>query len=167
MLIIAVVVLFILAGIGSAVFALSTQNTHSNTPTPVASASIGTVQFSRSANAIANNFDQVQIELHNVPNPPAGRVYYAWIESQSEVEQPHWQLTVNNGTITTGTLTFNNKNLLTGGSILLITDESTTSAPVIPYPTARHYYASLTSTTTTSFSIKSCPTGGSNNICAQ
>jgi eukaryotic-like serine/threonine-protein kinase len=166
--IITVVVLFILGGIGSAVFALSTRTTSTGTTlTPVASAEVGTIQFSRSPNAIAGNFDQVQINMHNIPNPPAGRVYYAWLEAKGELEHPHWQLTVSGGNIQTGTLRYNNQNLLTAGNIFLITTEAPDPAPIFPYPTTRLYYANLDSTSTASFSVKSCPTDSSNNICSQ
>lgn len=132
---------------------------------------VGQVHFTNSGHAARGNYDEVQIDLTNIPDPPQGQVYYAWIESaSSEQFRPHWQLTPHNGVVHTGNLTFSGHNtLLQPDTILLITRESSGSNPNVPTPDlrARLYYAQLTPLSQTVFSINLCSSNDPSHVCLQ
>jgi serine/threonine protein kinase len=157
----------VLLGIGLGIYTLLSQ------PTPqLTSLVVGQVRFTRSAHAAAGNYDQVQIDLHNVPPPQPGHVYYAWLETAgTESDRPHWRLSVaSDGTIHAANLTYRGfANLLSPNMILLITEEKANTTPFSPYPQpgARHYYAQIAPLSATVFTIKSCPKSSANNICMQ
>jgi serine/threonine protein kinase len=156
--IIAVLLLVVLLSSGLAVPALFPQNTPA-TDTPV-----GKLTFTRNSQGI---YDHIQIELQNVPPPPEGRVYYAWVESLTiEGSPPKIQLTVHNGTIQ-ATLEYA-KNSHINDAFFLITAEDKSSLPVIPYTDLRQrfYYANIADNTT-EFAIRRCPKNLSSTICAK
>jgi eukaryotic-like serine/threonine-protein kinase len=136
------------------------------TPGPV-----GQVHFINSGHVAAGTYDEIQIDLTNIPDPPEGQTYYAWIESaSSEQFRPHWQLIPQNGIVHTNNLTFPGHNdLLQPNTILLITRESSSSNPDVPTPdlSARLYYAQLTPISQTSFTINRCPLNDPSHICLQ
>jgi hypothetical protein len=139
--------------------------------TSVISGPVGQVHFINSGHVAPGNYDEVQIDLTNIPNPPQGQTYYAWIESASaEQFRPHWQLIPQNGIVHTNNLTFpNHNNLLQPDTILLITRENISSNHDVPTPdlTAHLYYAQLTPLSQTSFTINRCPVNDPSHICLQ
>ncbi len=133
-------------------------------PTPV-----GTLHFRSSTQAAPGDYALLDITLSNIPNPQAGHVYYAWLEvTATENDQPHWQLTVQRGKIAMTSLTYAGyKTLLFTHSLFLITQESSSITPVVPYPalTAHLYYASITTTTETTFAVLPCPQNSNSTVC--
>jgi serine/threonine protein kinase len=154
-------ILLLIVGIAAA-----TITTHKTTPpTTVVS---GQLRFTNSGHAPAGTYDQVQIEMHNVLNPPAGHVYYAWIELPGmEGRTPqHWQVSVQNSSISSSYTTPDHANLLPPKALFLITSESDDQQPVVPFtdPAARLYYATITQPTTT-FTIAPCPASDTSTVC--
>ncbi len=135
-----------------------------------ASAPVGTLHFRSSAQAVPGDYVLLDITLANIPNPQAGHVYYAWLEEMAvESDQPHWKLTVQHGKVAMTSLTYPGyKTLLFAHSLFLITQESSSMTPVVPYPAlnAHLYYASITTATLTTFSILACPQHSTSTVCA-
>ncbi len=158
----------VLLGLGLGAFMLLSRPT--SPPTNVVA---GQVRFTRSAHAVAGDYDELQIDLRNVPQPQAGHVYYAWLEiAGNEGARPHWKLTVApDGTIHATNLTYPGyNNLLSPNMILLITEEDASGpAPIVPFPEprARLYYAQIAPLSATVYNIKACPAGSASNVCMQ
>jgi len=150
---------------------LFSQHVNNVTPTPGASGGVvGRIIFISSSNVPHNIFDQLQIELENIPTPPTGKTYYAWLENANSetAEYPHWQLQVSNGSV--NGLYSNNAqhtDLYARSSTFLVTEEDANSPPIIPFPDlSRHlYYAIITHTSTSSptFQVTRCPASSSGN----
>ncbi|HKF37125.1 MAG TPA: protein kinase [Ktedonobacteraceae bacterium] len=94
--------------------------------------------------------DQVQIKLDNIPSPPPGKSYYAWLLNDRKLD---WKpillgpLTANNGTINfayPGDLV--HSNLLATNSRFFITEEDAATPPINPDPNAVRYYAEFSQT---------------------
>ncbi len=138
------------------------------TPATPTSPIVGRIVFTQSANA-AGNYDQIQIDLHNVPAPPSGYVYYAWLVGVTLENSPaHWKLPYNNGNLHLDHQSYiGHANLLTPGTTFLITKEQANGSPVVPYtdPSARLYYAQVTGSSTTGFDIRPCPTDTTSKVC--
>lgn len=163
LLIFALVTLLVLAGAGLGIpFLLP----HPEQPTPSAQpAVVGQLQFSHSPQAASGTYNQLQITLHNIPAPPAGHVYYGWIEIlQNETVAPHWPLTFQNGTIQQ-TVTYN-KNLLIPDALFVITAENATSTPTVAQISPRYFYARITSSSSQTFAIQRCPSDPSSQVCS-
>jgi len=147
---------------------LSQQN--GNTTQNTSASVVGHVAFLASPNAARNTYDQLQISLNNIPTPPTGKTYYAWLENaNSEASAvPHWHLQVSNGTIQ-GTYQDNvqHADLLANNTVFLITAEDAGTTPIIPSPdlNTHLYYAALSHSTSSSptYQVKQCPTSGTNN----
>ncbi|GHO88944.1 serine/threonine protein kinase [Dictyobacter formicarum] len=128
----------------------------------------GKVQFSHGLGA--KHYNQLQITMQNVPNPPGGKVYYAWIDAAtSESYIPHWQLKAQQKQIHTGLLSDDKvTNLLTPDALFLITLEDA-SNPHILVPAidihARLYYAELSPQKEATFDIKVCPPSADTSPC--
>lgn len=156
--------LLLLAG-GAGIFALQATNTPPVKPTPMA----GHVMFFHSTSAAVGNYDQIEIDMRNVPPPPQGYVYYAWLVSNTLENSPaRWQLAYHNGTLHLDKQSYTGyANLLKPGTLFLVTKESVGSSPAVPYtdPQARLYYAQIPNASVTSFDIKSCPTSSTTNVC--
>src|SRR5579884_3119621 len=158
----------VLLGLGLGAFMLLSRPT-----SPPANVVAGQVRFTRSAHAVAGDYDELQIDLRNVPQPQAGHVYYAWLEiAGNEGARPHWKLTVApDGTIHATNLTYPGyNNLLSPNMILLITEEDASGpAPIVPFPEprARLYYAQIAPLSATIYNIKACPAGSASNVCMQ
>ncbi len=92
-------VLLLVLGIGVVSYVLwGSLKTHVAPPT--ATTHLGQVHFLNSQNAIGA-FDEAQLSLRNLPNPPSGKTYYAWLVTHDDsVEIVHWPLTVQNGILT-------------------------------------------------------------------
>jgi serine/threonine protein kinase len=162
-------VLLLLIGISAFVVPslLSPKNV---TPTPNPSASVvGQIVFGSSPNVAYNTYDQLQITLNNIPSPPAGKTYYAWIENSNSEAQavPHWALQVSNGTVNDHHVDANHTDLLDHNTKFLITVEDTGTTSVIPsFDLSTHrYYAVISqpSPSPPTFDVKQCPAGGTNN----
>ncbi len=154
----------LLVGAGLGIFALQAHNAPPASPIPVS----GHVMFFRSPNG---NYNQIQINMSNISPPPQGYVYYAWLVGNTLENSPaHWQLFYN---YNKGTLQLNKQsypghaNLLEPNTLFLITKESASSSPTVPYtdPQARLYYAQITNSSLTRFAIKPCPISSTANIC--
>ena len=156
--------ILVISGVATWVFVRHPQTT--TPPGPV-----GQVHFINSGHAPSGNYDTVQIDLTNIPNPPQGQTYYAWIESgSSEQLVPHWQLIPQNGTVHTNNLTYPNyNNLLQPDTVLLITRESSGQDPHVPTTdlTAHLYYAQLAPLSQTTFTINPCFTDDPDHFCLQ
>lgn len=143
----------------------------SGASTPTTSSSVfGQIRFLSSSSAARGTFDELQVDLSNVPPPPAGQVYYAWL-TQANSESPtvpHWLLQVNNGTIHyLYTSVPAQTNLFPASNLFLISAESTSSTPVVPdpEPALHFYYALITHPAPASltFAVKGCPTNNINS----
>lgn len=162
-------VLLLLVGIGA--FTVSPLLSSKNVPTtPNPSTSVvGQIVFLKSPHAPPNTFDQLQIELNHISSPPAGKIYYAWLEnSNSEAKAiPHWQLQVSNGSVHAVYSDPNHMDLLGQGTLFLITVEDAGSTPDIPLPdpNTHLYYAiiSHSSSSSPTFQVKQCPASSTNN----
>lgn len=136
---------------------------------PPGSAPVGTLHFRSSAQAAPGDYAMLDITLSNIPDPQAGHVYYAWLETMVvENDQPHWELTVQHGKIAMTSFSYSGyKTLLFAHSLFLITEESSNITPVVPYPAsnAHLYYASITTATVTTFSILPCPQNSTSTVC--
>ena len=137
--------------------------------TPPVSVS-GQVTFAQSGQAATGSYDQIQVDMHNVPAPPQGYTYYAWIVNGTLENSPaHWPLSYDSGNLHLDKQSFpGRKNLLYANTLFLVTKEQTGSDPSIPYPdsSSRLYYAQISSAYSHSFAIQACPTGSGSNICS-
>ncbi len=155
--------------VGSGAFAvprlLSQQNTNTtqNTSTSV----VGHIAFLASLNAAPNTYDQLQISLHNISTPPAGKTYYAWLENSvsDTIQLQHWPLQVTNGAVR-GTYQSNpqHTDLLSNNTLFLITEEDSSTTPTIPSTilNTHLYYAAISHSTssTPTYEVKRCPSSG-------
>jgi len=127
--------------------------------------SVGRITFISSQNASPNTFDKLQIDLANIPPPPTGTVYYAWLENTGETgANPHWQIQLSNGTLHKlyGSNS-SNTDLFSQSSLFLITAESVNNVPIVPIPDpGRLYYATITHQYSSSptFEVMQCPSSG-------
>ena len=159
---IALIACSVLLLVGTGAFAV-VPRFFSSTPTSTSDAIVGTIVFSSSANASHVPFNQIQLDLKNIPDPPQNMVYYAWIENANpDVSYPHWQLTVSHGTIQGLYPSSPPVNLLANTTTFLITEENASSgSPLTPgFILSQHrYYAALTSTSTSTpaFQVRQCP----------
>jgi serine/threonine protein kinase len=159
----ALVLLLGLVGAGLWAFVLPTHTGSSTGGGPV---TVGQLQFSHSAHATNNAYDQLQITLQNIPDPPAGRVYYAWIQAPAnETEAPHWRLNVQNGSIQQ-TVTYP-KNMLIANALFIVTAEDSRTPPIVAYTghDQRFFYARITSTSTQTFTVQTCPEDPASQAC--
>jgi len=94
--------------------------------------------------------DEVLIQLHNIPDPPAGKTYYAWLLSDSMLSEQTTTglgpLTINHGQVRL--LYKGNQrhaNLLAFQSRILITEEDSSTSPAMYTPDTAQwkYYAKL------------------------
>ena len=156
-------ILFIAAGLG-----IMVQQTNNVLPAHLIPVS-GHVMFFHSIHASMDSYDQIQVDMSNVPPPPTGYVYYAWLVSNTLENGPaHWQLAYNNGTLHLHKQSYPGyANLLKPGTLFLVTKESADSFPAVPYtdPRARLYYAQISRASLTSFAIAACPTSSTEDIC--
>jgi len=165
---VAACVLLVLAGVSSfTLFPLLSQK--HTTPNPTGN--VGTISFVSSPNTPHNTFDQLQVDLKNIPPPPANTLYYAWLGNSNGNEQtgfPHWQLHLSNGAIV-GSYSINppHTDLFASSDWFLVTAEPADSTPVIPFPNpVNHiYYALITHTLSASptFEVKQCPSANAAN----
>ena len=146
----------------------SQQNANNSQNTPVSV--VGHITFLASSNAARNTYNQLQISLRSISTPPAGKTYYAWLEtSAGEANQiQHWPLQVTNGTVQGNYQSVPpGTDLLANNSRFLITEEDSVSTPVIPFPSlsARLYYAviSHSSSSQPTYEVKQCPASGTSN----
>jgi serine/threonine protein kinase len=94
--------------------------------------------------------DGIVLTLHNIPDPPAGKAYYAWLLGDKVYSEPLTtalgRLTINQGNVSLSyTDTKRHSNLLAYESRLLITEEDGLTTPVSfsPDTKAWAYYAQL------------------------
>jgi hypothetical protein len=110
---------------------------------------------------------QVRVDLQNIPAPPAGKTYYAWLDNIAGSEataELHWQLCSDHGVVhCLYPGDSQHSNLLDRNDRFLITEENVGTSPNIPYPTARLYYAQLSHNGLTTFEVKVCPPGTVSN----
>jgi len=134
------------------------------TPNPV----VGHVDFLSSPNVPPGTLDEVQITLHDIPDTPSGKTYYAWLKYYNDSILPlRWQLTVQNGSVSSPPHpALQHENLPSLVYFFLITLEDPGSVGSFPTnnPNGRLYYANI-SPTKSSFDIMKCPQSSSNNPC--
>ncbi|HYX49200.1 MAG TPA: protein kinase [Ktedonobacteraceae bacterium] len=144
-------------------------NKTSTTPTPT-TGSVGHITLMHGPNAPNNIYNQLQIQLSNLPAPPAGKSYYAWLVSPNNesIFPVKWELQLSNGAVNYLTpVDSNHPDLYPRYTQFLVSLEDTGAPNAIPDPASRLYYANLSPTTTSSptFEVKPCPTSGT-NACA-
>ncbi|HLQ30163.1 MAG TPA: hypothetical protein VK140_13100 [Ktedonobacteraceae bacterium] len=134
--------ILVLASAGLGTFlpsSLFAGNAHSHPATP-ANRVVGHVLFSSSGQIRQDSSqgiaDEVQLDLSNIPNPAAGKSYYAWLLNDDPVEGRALllgRLQVNHST---AHLQYagdaQHTNLLEVSNRLLITEEDAAIAPVVP-----------------------------------
>ncbi|HEV2660176.1 MAG TPA: anti-sigma factor, partial [Ktedonobacteraceae bacterium] len=139
------------------------------TPTPTNAVVVGQITFTQSGHAASGSYDQLQVDIHNVPAPPQGYTYYAWlVYGSDENGSPHWQLPYNSGNLHLDKQSYPGRaNLINANTLFLVTKEKTGSDPPSPYPSpaSRLYYAHVASSSSYSFDVRSCPTGTGSNVC--
>ena len=160
-------VLLLLVAVGT-FFVYSQRFPKNTSTTPTAtSGSVGHITFIHDPNAPKNTYNQLQIMLNNLPAPPAGKSYYAWlVSSNNESIFPlDWELQLSNGAVNYLTpVDTNHSDLYPKYTQFLVTLENTGAPNAIPDPVARLYYAILSPTSSPSptFEVKPCPTSGTN-----
>ncbi len=158
------IVLVVLISIAGLLWNSSKGGTHTDV-------SRGQVYFSHSKGS--HLFDTVQIDLRNVASPPAGKIYYLWIVLPDNETQPNpaWPLQVKDGRIQSGPLHGPQEmNLLAVNNIVLVTLENNSSSPPVVATsdvTQQRYYVEITQRNKTTFTLQSCPTGTTANICSR
>jgi eukaryotic-like serine/threonine-protein kinase len=149
-------VLIALALVVASLSAILLFTLHKSTPTPVVTgpAFIGHVFFLNSEQLDPNNSqginDEVLLDLQNVPDPPAGQAYYAWLLGDKllseQVFTPLGRLNIDHGRVH---LFYpgnqSHTNLLATDSRILITKEDATLNPTMYTPDTKAwaYYAQL------------------------
>lgn len=154
--VLAAVLICVLLGAGLGTFFLYTTH-HTGATTTTTSTVFGQAYFVSSGKvnqqAIPFSNDEFQIDLSNIPNPQAGKSYYAWLQpdnSQGDMATLLLgKLPVNHGIVHflyTGDS--QHSNLLASYSRFLITEENANIMPSIPTPdlTAWRYAAALPQT---------------------
>jgi len=81
--------------------------------------------------------DEVQINLSNIPDPPPGKSYYAWLLSNQQINLPaillgSGSLPLNHGQVTVSYINPQHDNLLANYNHFLITEENANPAPTNP-----------------------------------
>jgi hypothetical protein len=165
-------VILLLLGVGAFSLYPLLFSRHVTTTTNSAGAGVGQIAFSRSSKASPNTFDQLQIDLANIPPPPAGKTYYAWLESSNSEAQAvsRWPLQISNGAL--HHLYPSNPphtDLLANSYTFLITAEDANSSLVIPIPNpSRHFYYAIIShppSSSLTFEVKPCSSSNPGNAC--
>lgn len=169
-LLIALIGILLLVGIGAFyAFPLISSKNAATIPNS-SSAIVGRILFVSSRNASHHTFDQLQIDLENVPLPPSGKVYYGWLENvmSETTEYQHWEIQFSNGSVHS-LYESNPKNtdLFTHSTLFLITEEAVGSIPVVPIPdlSLHIYYAVIShiSSSPPAFEVKHCPPSSPGN----
>jgi eukaryotic-like serine/threonine-protein kinase len=128
-------------------------------------AGVGHVTFFRSPQTPSGTFDEVQIDLNNLPAPDP-ETYYAWLQSPCTDSDrgagPHWRLPFSQGKIHTAPLSSQGF-CASPHSLLLITKESADVPPIVP--SARLYYAQIPQTASSTFEVLPCPPSNSSMVC--
>lgn len=162
-------VVLLLVGIGA--FTVPRLLSQNNATTQNSSGGVfGHITFLASASAPHNTYDQLQVTLNNVPSPPAGKIYYAWLENANSEANviPHWQLQVTNGSVQdTVHGDAQHTDLLAQNTKFLVTAEDAGITPIIPSPdlSTHLFYADISHSTSSSpiFEVKQCPSSSTNN----
>jgi eukaryotic-like serine/threonine-protein kinase len=164
-----VCVVLLLVGIGA--FTVPRLLSQNNATTQNSSGSVfGHITFLASASAPHNTYDQLQVTLNNVPSPPAGKTYYAWLENANSEANviPHWPIQVANGSVhATYQDDAQHTDLFAQNTKFLITAEDAGTTPIIPAPdlSTHLFYANISHSTTSSpmFEVRQCPGSGVSN----
>ncbi len=138
------VALLLVLGIGIIGYELLSMRQLGTVP-PATSTRAGQVLFLMSPNA-PGVFDQAQITLPGLKDPPNGKSYYAWLATHDDsMEAVHWQLTLHNGKpVPTNYINPQHQNLLAQSSYLfLITVQGSDTAVASFDPNDLLYYASI------------------------
>jgi hypothetical protein len=160
-------VIILLIGLSIGTVSLLTSNSQKSataTPNP-SSTVVGHIVFVNGH----GTFDQVKIDLQNIPAPPAGKTYYAWLDKISSSEataELRWQLCTDHGAVRClypGDS--QHSNLLDQNDRFLISAENAGALLDIPNPdfSARLYYALLSHNGLTTFEVKTCSASNVNN----
>ncbi len=157
------VVLLIVLGVGIGTFTLSSHQIQQ--PDAV----VGQLHFSSSGSP-SKPFDTLQIDVQNVPPPPAGKLYVAWIDqTANESIHPHWPLQPgHDSSIHAARLTYPGFNdLLLPNSLFVITLQDVGTAPLVPsaLATDRLYYARLDKQPASILDLHKCPTDPNSTTC--
>ena len=153
----------LLLGVGIGTLSLLTtshQKSVSSTTPSSAGTVVGWIAFSSSK---TGTHDQLEVYLQNIPAPPAGKTYYAWLDTSGESVPTSWHLCNNAGTMHCSYSSApQSRNLLAQYDWFIITEEDVNTTPTIPYPdaAARRYYVLLSHDGTTRFNVKTCPASG-------
>ncbi len=114
----------------------------SSSPPPAANSMVGSVIFLSSEQLNNQNSqgvdDEVQVNLHNIPNPAPGESYYAWLKSAPINVEGSWillgTLQVNHGSaqLTSIYQDPQHANLLISASSFLVTEGASNSTQIAP-----------------------------------
>ncbi|HJT56106.1 MAG TPA: protein kinase [Ktedonobacteraceae bacterium] len=142
-LVIGLIALILLILSGSVLGAFFLLNHKPAPPPPVASNIVGHVRFLSSGRLYVNNNqglnDELQIDLQNIPNPPDGKAYYAWLLGDTSNDAVA-ALLLGNGPLTVQNHQVHylfpgnaqHSNLLATYSRFLITEEDASNTPSTP-----------------------------------
>jgi hypothetical protein len=130
---------------------------------------VGQLHFSSSGPS-SKPYDTLQIDIQNVPPPPVGKIYVAWIDQvANESNHPHWQLQLNHdNSIHMAHLTYPTfNNLLLPNSLFVVTLQDDGSSLIVPSANAtdRLYYARLGAQPPSTIELSICPTDPKSIIC--
>jgi hypothetical protein len=159
----ALILALLAAGLG--LRATLTKSAGGGVATATAVPVLGQLTFVKSASAASGTFDQLRLDLTNIPAPGSGQGYYAWLMTSctdSENLGPHWALPISANAIHTPRLADPRfKNLFCPGtnSALVISLESTSPPPLVA--TDRRYYAPIDRASSVSFNVIPCPKNAS------
>lgn len=156
------VFLLVILSVGIVTFTLSAHQTQSATV-------VGQLHFSSSGSS-SKPFDTLQIDMQNVPPPPVGKMYVAWIDQVvNESNHPHWQLQPDhNNSIHVSHLTYPTfNNLLLPNSLFVVTLQDAGTSPLVPSanPTDRIYYARLDKQPSPVLDLYQCPADPNSTTC--
>lgn len=156
-----VLIVVLIVGVSATIFWVSSQ--------PTSVQAVGQLHFSSSVSS-SKAYDTLQIDIQNVPPPPAGKIYVAWIDQvANESNHPHWQLQLNHdNSIHMAHLTYPAfNNLLLPNSLFVITLQDDGSSLIVPSASAtdRLYYARLGAQPSPAIELNACPADPKSTTC--
>jgi eukaryotic-like serine/threonine-protein kinase len=140
---VALVVIILLLLASSTIGALYLFPGKQKGPTPVAASQVvGSVYFLSSGQVNPQNTqgvdDEVQVNLHNIPNPAPGKTYYAWLRSVSLQAEGPWismgtlRVTQGNAQLSSIYQDPGHANLLSDVRSFLVSEEDSNIVPISP-----------------------------------
>ena len=157
-LLIALMTLIVIVLVGSGLGTFLLLGHKSSTTLTASAPVVGHVFFASSGNISQNGpqgiVDELTIDLHNIPPPPAGKSYYAWLLGDSNDSEEAQPILLGKISVDHGTIHYpyssdqQHDNLLANTSRFLITAEDATISPIFPSTdsSAQLYHATIPQT---------------------